>query len=203
MANKPNNTTQSSFGASAKAADGKPVLSFTDRAAQRALEPMMPGFRTWMNTADVDPDQIDRLAKLLLNFFKNYAMSIAAVDATNMDAPLTSKLLESAADFHPEMRLGMALAVNSYLKFLSTTHTWTGSQNDLTQLLKMTGPEQAAANGLKLSQYVAHASLTPQEAGAARAELVFVRRAVALLEWIGEGRELTDARLLRLSLIHI
>lgn len=197
MANKPKSTKKSRFGNPAKAAADKSALSFTDGVAVRALEPMMPGFRAWMSAAGVDAEQIDWLAELLLNFFKNYAMSIADVDATNMDAPLTSKLLESAADFHPEMRLGMALSVNSYLKFLSFTQAWTGSQNDLAQLLKMTGPEQAAANGLKLSHYVAHPSLTPVEAGAARAELIFVRRAVALLGWIGEGRELTDARLLR------
>ena len=197
MATTPKSTNKSRSGNPAKAAADKKVLSFTDRAAQQALEPMMPGFRSWMDAAGVDAEQSDWLAKLLLNFFKNYAMSIADVEATTLDAPLTSKLLESAADFHPEMRLGMALAVNSYLKFLSSTDAWTGSKNDLTQLLKMTGPEYAAAHGLKLAQYVAHPPLTPQEAGAARAELVFVRRAAALLAWIGEGRELTDAKLLR------
>ncbi|WP_104087143.1 plasmid pRiA4b ORF-3 family protein [Arthrobacter sp. GMC3] len=185
----------SHFGSPAKAAASKSVLSFTDVVAERALEPLMPGFRAWASAAGIDPEQIDWLSGLLQEFFKNYAQSVPDVDACNLEVPLTSKVLESAAAFHPEMRLGVALALNTYLEFLSTTGAWAGTPNDLAQLLKMTGPERAAA-GLKLSQYAALPSLTPAEEGVARAQLLFVRRAVALLAWLGEGRKLTDARLL-------
>lgn len=187
---------KSRFGNPVTAADAKTVLSFTDVVAQRALEPLTPGFRAWATAAGVDPEQLDWRCSLLADFFKNYAQSVPAVDATNIDVPLTSKILGSAADFHPEMRLGIGLALNTFLKFLENTVTWTGTQNDLAQLLRMTDPERAAAVGRKLSQYVAVPPLTPQEAGETRAQLVYVRRAVALLAWIGEGRKLTDTRLL-------
>jgi len=187
---------KSRFGNPATAAASESVLSFTDVVAERALEPLTPRFRAWATAAGTDPEQLDWLCNLLLDFFKNYARSVPALDATNVDVPLTSKVLESAADFHPEMRVGISLALNTYLLFLSTSQAWTGTQNDLTQLLRMTGPERAAAVGRRLSQYVAMPSLTPQEAGEARAQLVFARRAVALLAWIGDGRRLTDARLL-------
>ncbi|POH75289.1 hypothetical protein CVS27_01400 [Arthrobacter glacialis] len=179
----------------AASAKPKSVLSFTDAVAQRALDPILPAFRAWADAAGVDPEQLDWLCELLMNFFKNYAQSVPAVDASNLEVPMTAKILESAGEFHPEMRLGIGLALNTYLQFLSSTLAWTGTQNDLAQLLHMTGPERAAASSA-LSKYVALPQLTPQEAGAARAELVFVQRAVALLAWIGEGRKLTDSRLL-------
>ncbi|MHA7268439.1 plasmid pRiA4b ORF-3 family protein [Arthrobacter sp. HLT1-20] len=185
----------SSSGNPAASAKPKTVLSFTDAVAQRALDPLMPGFRAWANAERVDPDQLDWLCNLLVSFFKNYAQNVPAVEACNLEVPMTAKILESAGEFHPEMRLGFGLALNSYLEFLSSTRTWTGTQNDLTQLLHMTNPERAAASHT-LSKYVALPQLTPQEAGDARAELPFVQRAVALLEWIGEGRKLTDTRLL-------
>ncbi|MEO8220600.1 MAG: plasmid pRiA4b ORF-3 family protein [Specibacter sp.] len=186
---------KSPSGNPATAATPKTVLSFTDVVAQRALEPALPGFRAWATAAGVDPEQLDWLCNLLMSFFKNYAQNAPAVDASNIEVPLTAKILESTGDFHPEMRLGFGLALNTYLTFLSSTLAWSGPHNDLAQLLNMTDPERAASSHA-LSKYVALPSLTPQEAGAARAELVFVQRAVALLTWIGEGRKLTDSRLL-------
>lgn len=189
--------TKSHLGNPAKIAKDKTVLSFTDAVVHRAIDPLMPDFRAWMSAAGVDTEQGDWLSSLLADFFKNYAQSVPALDVTSLDVTVTANILDSAASFHPEMRLGVSLALNSYLKFLATTQSWTGTSNELAQLIEMTGPESSAAPSLKLSQYVAFGTLTPEEAGAARADMIYMRRAVALLAWIGTGRELTGTALVR------
>ena len=82
MAKKSKTPKKSRFGNPAKAAADTAattnVVSFTDAVAKRTLEPLLPGFTSWMGQAGVDAEEIQRLSDLLMNFFKNYAQSIPA-----------------------------------------------------------------------------------------------------------------------------
>ena len=201
MAKKSKTPKKSRFGNPAKAAAATAattnVVSFTDAVAKRALEPLLPGFTSWMGQAGVDAEEIQRLSHLLMNFFKNYAQSIPTPEANNLDVELTSRILDSAGGFHPEMRAAVSLALNSYLKFLLTTGSWLGTPAQLQQLITMTAPEAALAANSKYAQRVSRPLLTAGESAASAEELVFVHRATALLAWIGEGREVTTSGLLK------
>ncbi len=197
MAKKPKNTKKSRFGNPAKAAAENTVVSFADAVAKRALEPLMPGFHQWMGQAGVEPEEVQWLSSLLTDFFKNYAQNIPAPDVRNLDVDLTSMILDSAGSFHPEMRQSVSLALNSYLKFLMTTQAWSGTPNNLAYLIAMTTPEAVQAANAKFAARVISPPMPHSESEAAAAKLVFVRRAKALLDWIGDGRELTTSGLLK------
>lgn len=197
MTKKSKNSGASRLGNPATSAASHQVLSFTDAVAHKVMDPLLPGFEEWATAAGVDAEEASWLAALLLDFFKNYAKSVPAPDATNLDVEMSTLLLESAGRFHPEMRVSMALALNSFLKFLLTTLAWTGTRDALVELLDITGRDSMAPPNPKLAAYVAHQSLEPTEAGADRATRTYVRWAAALLEWIGTGRELTPAGAVR------
>ncbi|MHA7177015.1 plasmid pRiA4b ORF-3 family protein [Arthrobacter sp. Sr24] len=172
------------------------MVSLADAVAARALAPVLPGFKIWMTQAGVDAEEVDWLISLLQDFFKNYAQSVQAPDATNLEVDMTSRILDSAGGFHPEMRKSIALALNSYVKFLMTTQAWTGTGDDLIQLITMTSPEETRAANAKYAQRVFRQPQTAELAAESAAELVFVRRVGALLDWIGEGRKTTPSGLL-------
>ncbi len=201
MAKKPKNTKKSRTGNPAKAAadnqGGNTVLSFADAVAKRALEPLMSDFQAWMGLAGVEPEQVQWLSKLLNEFFKNYSMSIPAPDVRNLDVDMTSMILDSAGSFHPEMRESVSLALNSYLKFLLTTQTWSGTPHNLAYLIAMTAPEAVQGANAKFAPRVIRPPQTHAESESAAEKLVFVRKAKALLDWIGQGREITTSGLLK------
>lgn len=204
-------STTSRFGNPAKAAaanaarpDGSNVVTLSDAIAQRAkagllqetVDRVVPAFRSWMTAAGVPSDEVDRLARLFVNYFNNYSASVRSADPTNLDVGLTTKLLEDAARFHPEMRVSVAPAVNSYLKFLVATQAWTGPHDDVLSLLEMTAADVLAPSSLGLAPFVFHDSSNPVEDGTDRASRTCIRWAVALLTRFGEGRILTATGLL-------
>lgn len=201
MAKKTKKTAKSRFGNPAKAAvdngSGNTVVSFADAVARRALDSLLPDFQAWMGQAGVESEQLQWLSRLLTDFFKNYSQSIQAPDVRNLDVNMTSMILDSAGAFHPEMREAVSLALNSYLKFLMTTQAWSGTPHNLAYLLSITTPEAVTEANAKFAPRVVRSPLPPAESEAAAAKLVFVRRAKALLVWIGQGRELTTSGALK------
>ncbi len=212
MAKKSKNTKKPRFGNPAKAAASKAagteasnVLSLSDAIAQRAKAGLLPetmdrlaaDFRSWMTAAGVPGDEVDRLSSLLMNYFRNYAASVSIPDPTNLDVELTGLMLEDAGRFHPEMRISVSLALNSYLKFMVTTGAWTGPTDAMLELLDLTATDILAPPRHELAPYVFHDSANPVADGVDRASRPYVQRAVALLTWIGGGRPLTATGLLR------
>lgn len=210
MAKKTSKSKKARVGNPAKAgaaerAGANNVLSFSDAVAQRSkagvlpapLERLVPAFRNWMASAGVPAEEIGRLSSLLKNYFRNYTASVFAPDPTNLDVKLTAQVLADAGRFHPEMRVSVSLALNSYLKFLLTTQAWTGSTGDLRELLELTDGHIFAPTSQELASFVYHDGSDPVAAGADRAARPYVLWAAALLEWIGDGRELTATGLLR------
>ena len=210
MAKKSSKAKKTRFGnpATAAAAEGATasnVISFSEAVAQRAkagrlpapMDRLVPAFKDWMAAAGVPTEEIPRLASLLMNYFKNYTASVSSPDPTKLDVKLTGQILEDAGRFHPEMRVSVSLALNSYLKFLMTTQAWTGPRNDLVALLSLTDEKIFAPSSQELALYVYHDGSDPAAAGADRAVRPYVLWTAALLEWIGDGRELTATGLLR------
>lgn len=212
MAKKSKPSKASRFGNPAKAAEDKAkassagvntalntstnVVSLANAVAARTLASVLPAFKSWMIQAGIDHEEADWLSALLLDFFKNYVQSVQASDASNLEVDMTSRILDSAGGFHPEMRVSIALALNSYLKFLMTTQAWTGPVDNLIQLITMTSPDATQAANAKYAQRVFRQPQTAAQAAEAAADLVFVHRVGALLEWIGEGRKTTPSGLL-------
>lgn len=197
MAKKPGKSKKSRFGNPAKAASDNKVLSFTDAAAHRSVEKLLPAFHDWLGRAGVDPEERERLSSLLMNFFRNYSASVGVPDATALDVDLATQILADAGRFHPEMRVAVSTALGGYLKFLSSMQLWTGPTADLQQLVALADQGVFEPPARELADYVHHEGMAQAAAGVDRAGRQYVSWAVALLRWIGDGRELTATGMLR------
>ena len=178
---------KSRFGNPAKAASDNKVLSFTDAAAHRSVEKLLPAFHDWLGRAGVDPEERERLSSLLMNFFRNYSASVGVPDATALDVDLTTQILADAGRLHPEMRVAVSTALGAYLKFLLSMQLWTGPTADLQQLVALADQGVFEPPAQELADYVHHEGMDQAAAGVDRAGRQYVRWAVALLRWIGDG----------------
>ena len=195
MAKTPGTPKKSRSGIPAQAASENKVRSFTDaaakRSAERSAERMLPAFTQWLTQTGMLAEEMDQISNLLMMFFRNYAASAGVPDATNLDVELATKMLEDAGRFHPEMGMAVSTALSGYLKFLLSMHLWTGAADNLQHLINVASQGVLEPQTQIVASYVLHTGIDPAESAEDRASRKHVRRAVALLEWIGDGRELT------------
>ncbi|WP_144628698.1 hypothetical protein [Arthrobacter woluwensis] len=175
--------------------------------ADRAVDTQALAFVRWYEETDGNTGaEALQVLQSVKQFLWLYGASGAPVSATAFDADV---FLQAMAQLQAMSEAGesrvfqvMTDDLQVYLGFLDATGSWTGTAEDLEVLLEnfvLTQDEEAATEEAP-AETVADA-----EAGSADASDVVdasastVRHAVALLDWLGDGKELTATGSLRLA----
>jgi hypothetical protein len=179
-----------------------PVSSLIDMRGRRAFAAVAPAFTRWIV---VQPELVDD-AKVVLGlveeFLVNYCRERPDVEATSLDIRVVAALLVDAFDEDQELGDSLAASLGFYVTFLTETAAWTGDAADLAHLDEILTEllagdsgepdEEASDAGLPPRPPIDFQPLTPAEALRDIRRLAFVQRATRLLEWVGDGRQVTD-----------
>lgn len=169
--------------------------------ADRAVDTQALAFVRWYEETDGNTGaEALQVLQSVKQFLWLYGASGAPVSATAFDA---DAFLQAMAQLQAMSEAGesrvfqvMTDDLQVYLGFLDATGSWTGTAEDLEVLLEnfVLSQDEEAATEEAPAETVADA-----EAGSADASASTVRHAVALLDWLGDGKELTATGSLRLA----
>ncbi|WP_425862762.1 hypothetical protein [Arthrobacter sp. TWP1-1] len=204
---------KSRFGNPAKAAAdaaarGKATASSADVRLERAMESLSPGFVAWLESQSRPDKSIDTSLLILDDFFDMYRMLEPQTDPTALVPAAVQEVMEVTAHANPLGVLTLRAGVRDYVDYLAHAKLWTGSAEDLdavTAELKRTGTMAGRADVeedfLALEDYdfadVYIPELTQKEILATVLDTPLWKNTMALLDWIGDGKELTEHRTLR------
>ncbi|SEC20668.1 hypothetical protein [Arthrobacter woluwensis] len=175
--------------------------------ADRAVDTQALAFVRWYEGTDGNTGaEALQVLQSVKQFLWLYGASGAPVSATAFDADV---FLQAMAQLQAMSEAGesrvfqvMTDDLQVYLGFLDATGSWTGTAEDLEVLLEnfvLTQDEEAATEEAP-AETVADAEAGSADASAsADASVSTVRHAVALLDWLGDGKELTATGSLRLA----
>ena len=200
-------------GTAGKSGAGSPVsgsVSLSTFRVGRALDALTPAFVQWFDDGSPGAASIALgCLKTVENVLGRYMDSTAAAEVTEFEqVPLAIAIAEevaaTAGDSADPSAVGMAdvedavfvvTAVHAYVGFLSDTGRWSGSAEQLAGVMDFFDDiaEDDDEPGLIDVPYVSE-----QEALEALSGLPLIRRATALLQWIGDGRPVTATGALRL-----
>ena len=200
-------------GTAGKSGAGSPAsgsVSLSTFRVGRALDALTPAFVQWFDDGTPGAASIALgCLKTVENVLGRYMDSTAAAEVTEFEqVPLAIAIAEevaaSADDSADPSAVGMAdvenavfvvTAVHAYVGFLSDTGRWSGSAEQLAGVMDFFDDiaEDDDEPGLIDVPYIAE-----QEAFEALSGLPLIRRATALLQWIGDSRPVTATGALRL-----
>ena len=200
-------------GTAGKSGAGSPAsgsVSLSTFRVGRALDALTPAFVQWFDDGSPGAASIALgCLKTVENVLGRYMDSTAAAEVTEFEqVPLAIAIAEevaaSADDSADPSAVGMAdvenavfvvTAVHAYVGFLSDTGRWSGSAKQLAGVMDFFDDiaEDDDEPGLIDVPYIAE-----QEAFEALSGLPLIRRATALLQWIGDSRPVTATGALRL-----
>ncbi|MFK0072390.1 hypothetical protein [Arthrobacter woluwensis] len=169
--------------------------------ADRAVDTQALAFVRWYEETDGNTGaEALQVLQSVKQFLWLYGASGAPVSATAFDADV---FLQAMAQLQAMSEAGesrvfqvMTDDLQVYLGFLDATGSWTGTAEDLEVLLEnfVLSQDEEAATEEAPAETVADA-----EAGSADASGDALGHAVALLDWLGDGKELTATGSLRLA----
>lgn len=172
--------------------------------ADRAVDTQALAFVRWYEETDGNTGaEALQVLQSVKQFLWLYGASGAPVSATAFDADV---FLQAMAQLQAMSEAGesrvfqvMTDDLQVYLGFLDATGSWTGAAEDLEVLLEnfvlTEDEEDASAEAGTLAEAVADTESDTESA----ASTDDVSHAVALLEWLGAGKELTATGSLRLA----
>ncbi|PSS44058.1 hypothetical protein C6401_10005 [Arthrobacter woluwensis] len=181
--------------------------------ADRAVDTQALAFVRWYEETDGNTGaEALQVLQSVKQFLWLYGASGAPVSATAFDADV---FLQAMAQLQAMSEAGesrvfqvMTDDLQVYLGFLDATGSWTGTAEDLEVLLEnfvLSQDEEAATEEAPAETVAdaeagsADASASADATDAADASAGTVRHAVALLDWLGDGKELTATGSLRLA----
>ncbi|WP_255769460.1 hypothetical protein [Pseudarthrobacter sulfonivorans] len=174
--------------------------------ASRALDALAPAFVHWFD--DGSPGAAAAAVhylKLVEPVLGRYLDRSALPDVTNLEmvpfAAAISDEIVAAADGSAaglpdgENAAYVVDAAHAYVGFLSETGRWTGTEEQLGELLNFF---DGLADGDDEPRLLDVPQVPPETAFEVYRELPLIRRALALLRWIGDGKPVTATGALRL-----
>lgn len=176
--------------------------------ADRAVDTQALAFVRWYEETDGNTGaEALQVLQSVKQFLWLYGASGAPVSATAFDADV---FLQAMAQLQAMSEAGesrvfqvMTDDLQVYLGFLDATGSWTGTAEDLEVLLEnfvLSQDGEATTTEEAPAETVADAEAGSADASAsAGASASTVRHAVALLDWLGDGKELTATGSLRLA----
>ncbi|WP_449374494.1 hypothetical protein [Arthrobacter psychrolactophilus] len=199
---------KSRFGNPAKAAAdaaarGKVAPSSADERLQRAMESLAPGFVAWLEEQSRPNKSIDTSLLILDDFFDMYRIIEPKTDPTALVPEAVAEVMEVTAHANPLGVLTLRAGVRDYVNYLAHATLWTGSADDLATIqaeLARTGrdtaegfddgfDEEPAVEDYEFAD-VYIPELTQEQTLEAVLEAPLWKNAMALLDWIGDGKDL-------------
>lgn len=205
---------KSRFGNPAKAAAdaaarGKVAPSSADERLQRAMESLAPGFVAWLEEQSRPNKSIDTSLLILDDFFDMYRIIEPKTDPTALVPEAVAEVMEVTAHANPLGVLTLRAGVRDYVNYLAHATLWTGSADDLAAIqaeLARTGRDTEGFDAdvdedLAVEDYefadVYIPELAQEETLKAVFEAPLWKNSIALLDWIGDGKDLTADRTLQ------
>lgn len=209
MSKNGRNRHQGASGAGGSGARSSAPQSLSTFRAGRAVDALTPAFVRWFE--EVSPGSAAAALESLVPIkavMGRYMERMAAADVTSLEpaglSVAVSEEIEAALDdgSAPAGEAGgfdsttyVVHSVGAFVEFLVDTGRWSGSEDQLAAVLAFldTTAEDEGGPG-----FIDVPDVPEQEALAAFARLPLIRRATALLQWIGEGKPVTATGALRL-----
>ncbi|MEO8219592.1 MAG: hypothetical protein ABI563_02250 [Specibacter sp.] len=204
MAKKPKSTKKSRFGnpakAAADAATRTQATPSADARLERAMIALSPGFVAWLESQGRPDKSIDMSLLILDDFFDMYRIVEPQVDPTALVPAAVQEVMDVTADANPLGVMGMRSGVRDYVNYLDQMRLWTGAPEDLAAVRDVCSQTGGPGTDFERSE------VSPEDWEFAdvfipelsRAEIVETannaplwKNTLALLEWLGDGRELT------------
>lgn len=203
MAKKPKSTKKSKFGNPAKAAADAATRSAERSSAEARLERAMlalsPGFADWLQAQGRPEPSIDMSLLILDDFFDMYRIVEPHVDPTALIPEAVQEVMDVMADANPMGVMGMRSGVRDYVNYLAAAHLWTGTPEELQTVLEacnQTGGSFADSGEVSPEDWefadVFIPELSREEIVATVTNSPLWKNSLALLAWLGDGRELTE-----------
>ena len=202
---------KSRFGNPAKAAAdaavrGRLAASSADARLERAMASLSPGFVRWLELQSRPDQSIDASLMILDDFFDMYRMVAPHTDPTALLPEAVSEVMATAGNTNPLATLGLRGGMRDYADYLSQAGLWTGTPEDLAAVqaeFARTAPAGADFDDrnvdddfLDAADYTFADVYIPE---LTRGEILDTvsgsplwKNTVALLNWIGDGRALTE-----------
>ncbi len=208
MAKKSKNTQKSRFGNPAKAAADSAARtearSAADARLDRAMTALSSGFVNWLEARGRPDKSIDVSLAILDDFFDMYRIIEPHTDPTRLVPEAVYEVMDVTADANPLGVLTLRSGVNDYVGYLSQAGLWSGTPEVLAAVLAELGRTDAPgtvdggdltdAEGADGGDYafadIFIPELSPEELVAAVQTAPLWLNTLALLDWIGDGREL-------------
>lgn len=208
---------KSRFGNPAKAAAdtaarGRTVVSSADSRLQRAMESLSPGFVAWLEAQGRPDKSIDASLMIVDDFFDMYRIIEPQTDPMALVPAAVQEVMEVTAHANPLGVLTLRAGVRDYVDYLAHAKLWTGSAEDLAAVqaeLQRTGRDvdptdvdrtdvdrtDVEEDFLAPEDYefadVYIPELTQEEILATVLNTPLWKNTMALLDWIGDGRDVT------------
>jgi hypothetical protein len=181
-------------------------VSLSSYRAARALDALAPAYVQWFDDGAPGAGAAAlQYLKLIEPAISRYLEATAAADVTNLDpARLANAVAEEVTatvraqgpeTADAEQAALIVDSVHSYLEFLSETGRWTGTSEQLAEALDFF---DSLADGDNGQESIDVPDIPGEQALEAFAELPLIRKATALLRWIGDGKPVTGTGALRL-----
>ncbi|MBP2412207.1 hypothetical protein JOF48_001006 [Arthrobacter stackebrandtii] len=208
MAKKSKNTKKSRFGnpakAAADAAAKTEARSAADARLDRAMTALSSGFVDWLEAQSRPDTSIDVSLAILDDFFDMYRIIEPHADPTNLVPEAVYEVMDVTADANPLGVLTLRSGVNDYVSYLAQASLWTGTPEDLAavraELVRTDAPETldgahlTDADGPDGGDFefadIFIPELSPEDLVAAAQHSPLWLNTLALLDWVGDGREL-------------
>lgn len=211
-------TKKSRFGNPAKASADAATRSVNrpslEARLNRAMESLSPGFVAWLEAQSRPDKSIDMSLAILDDFFDMYPMLEPHTDPTNLDPAAVQEVMEVTSHANPLGVLTLRAGVRDYVDYLTQAKLWTGTAEDLGTVqseLARTGVDPAESDWAPEDYEFADVfvpELSSEEILETVTKTPLWQNTMALLEWIGDGKELnednslTDAEGAASTLVH-
>lgn len=186
--------------------------SLSSFRAGRAVDALTPAFVSWFD--DQNPGSASSaLAGLaeVKGVLGRYLEHTAAADVTDIDPVLFGRAVGdemAARETHPNFAYDvvfLVLAIEAFVEFLADTGRWSGSDEHFAQLRELIALLKGGAGDDDYDDYdesetfIDVPDIPDEEAVALFCELPLMHKATALLQWIGDGKDVTGTGVLRLK----
>lgn len=182
------------------------VVSLASHRSAQELDALVPAFVRWYGEHGVS-EELGPVLDMLSGFFRGYAEDTGNSSVTSLEPAPVAELVADLHEAAPELALFMCAPLDEFLHFLEDTGRWTGSQDafeDVQSVINdaLAGRSPLAAppvRGTNPLDAIVVPSLSLAERRDGYEEVAMVRRARALLSWLGEGKEVTGTGVLKLK----
>lgn len=197
------NKGKSPAGTGSPGARGAAPASLSSFRAGRAVDSLAPAFVRWFDdgTPGAAAAALDCLAAIE-SVMGRYMDRVAAADLTQLDPvalaeALAADLPAAAEGEDDDDRAEFAIAaVHGFVNFLADTDRWSGSAEQLADVLELLNALLGESDDWGLVDVPV---ISDEDALTVFSELPLIQRTTTLLQWIGDGKPVTGTGALRIK----